>query len=461
MTPRAEGSPPVRAELKALATIAGPLAVALLAEMAMSFTDLAVVGRLGNLELAAVGLAGNIFFSLLFVCMGLVSIVGVHVAEAAAVHDPEHGARSVRQGFWVAFVVSVPATALAWYLGPILRALRQDEAVIVVAEEYLRAVAWCFLPYMWFTVLRNFVSPLARVGAVTVICIGGVALNFGANYVLVFGKFGFPALGVAGSGYATSLVCWAMALALLVYASRCRELRAYPILARLGRIDFRLWRQMLAFGLPVAGGAAVESALFSTVAVLMGVLGPITLAANQIAYNFWGLIYVVPYSLSLAASYRVAHGIARGEPRAARQAGLLAMVGGAGYAMVVAGFIWIAPQSVVGLYLDADSAGNAEVVSLAVALLGLLAVFQLMDGAQVIAAGALRGLKDTALPLFAGILGYWVVGLGSGYWLAFRLGYGARGLWWGLAMGLAVAATLLTSRFLVLSRRGQAGGSSS
>lgn len=439
-------------EARALLIVAAPLSAAHLAEMAMGFTDMAVVGRLGSLELAAVGLSANILFGFLFVCTGLVSIVGVLVSEAEAAGQRERAGHAVRQGLWVALAVSLPATWVGWNMAPLLRLFGQEEAVVVLAEQYTRAAVWCFLPYMWFTTLRNFVAALARAGSVLVISVAAVALNLGANYVLVFGKLGFPALGVAGSGYASSIVTWGMFVALLGYCVRERGLSAYRVLAKLGRIDLRLCRTMLRLGLPVSGMWAVDTVLFSTVAILMGWLGAATLAANQIAYSFWNLVIVVPWGLTLAATYRVAHGVGRRDVGAARRAGFIAMGAGGAYMIPVGLAMWLLPEAIAAIYLDTGDPANAEVLAVARGLLSIAAVFLVVDGVQLIAAGALRGLKDTAVPFAIGLVGYWLIGLAGGYLLAFEAGYGAFGLWWGLAAGLGAAAVPLVWRFHRLTR---------
>ncbi|HLB79182.1 MAG TPA: MATE family efflux transporter [Dongiaceae bacterium] len=443
----AGAKPTPSTELRALLRITAPLAAAYLAEMAMSFTDMAIVGRLGSVELAAVGLAANLLVSVLFICMGVVSIVGVLVAQAHGAGDDAAAGRGLRQGLWVATALSVPQMALGWYMAPLLRLTGQEEAVVLLAEQYLRGLIWCILPYMWFTVLRNFVSALARPGAIMVITVAAVGLNLAACYTLVFGKFGFPALGVAGAGYGTALVSWVMFAALALHVVRAPGFRAYRPFGALGRLDPPLLRQILRLGTPVAGLMAVEAGLFSAVAVLMGLFGATALAAHQVAASFASLVFMVPMALGQAATIRVAHGLGRGSVAAARQAGRLGIVAVALFMAVMAVVMWTAPEAIVSLFLDTADPENAKVLALAAVLLGIAAVFQIVDGVQVIAAGALRGLKDTTAPLLVGLLGYWGVGLTAGWLLAFPFGLAGPGLWLGVAFGLAVAAVLLSWRF--------------
>lgn len=440
-------------EFGALVAVTAPLAISYIAEMAMSFTDTVVVGRLGSLELGAVGLTATIFFSLLLACMGVISMVGVFAAEAHAQDDREAVADSVRQGYWVSLLLTLPAMALAWHLAPILAWLGQDPAIIPFAEAYVRAVMWCFLPYLWITVLRGFLTALSHTAPIMAITIAMVALNLGANYVFVFGHFGFPALGVAGSGLATSLVCWVMLGALVLYIEISGRFRAYGVTRRLTTVRPKTIARMLRLGLPAAGMNAAETTMFSTIAVLMGILGTVELAANQIASTFLSILFMVPMALGHAASTRVAYCRGLGDAALARRAGLIAIVATVAYMLVVALVIWAMPGLIARIFLDTAQAGNAAVIELTVTLLLIAAISQVSDGVQTVAAGALRGLGDTNWPFVFSLVGFNVVGLGSGALLAFSLGLGARGLWLGLALGLTVSAAVFTWRFHRLSRQ--------
>lgn len=448
--PRTDGN--LANELGALIAVTAPLAVSYIAEMAMSFTDTVVVGRLGSLQLAAVGLTATIFFSILLACMGVISMVGVFAAEAHAKDDRAAVADSVRQGYWVSLLLAVPAMALSWHLGPILVWLGQDPAVIPFAEAYVRAVMWSFLPYLWITVLRGFLTALSRTAPIMVITIAMVALNLAVNYLLVFGHFGFPALGVAGSGYATSIVCWTMLGALLLHIEMSRRFRGYGLTRGLLAINPDSMGRMLRLGLPAAGMVLAETGMFSAIAVLMGILGTVELAANQIASTFLSILFMIPMALGHAASTRVAYGIGLGDAGFARRAGLIAIGATVVYMILVAVLVWSMPELIARIFLDAREADNVAVIELTVALLVIAAVSQVSDGVQAVAAGALRGLGDTRWPFVFSLVGFNVVGLGSGAYFAFSLGWGAQGLWIGLALGLTVSAAVFTWRFHRLSR---------
>lgn len=446
------GLPGLRREAGALLVITVPLAAAYIAEMAMNVSDTVIVGRLGSVELAAVGLTAGLYFSLLFICFGLVTMVGVMAAQAHGAGDRDGVTRAVRQGMWVALAVSVPAMALGWHMAPLLRLLGQEEQVVAQADRYIRPLVWCFLPYMWFTVLRNFVTALSRAGSITVITVASVGVNVVAVYLLVFGKLGLPALGVAGAGYGTSLVCWLMFLALAVHVVRAPFFRPYRVFSDPLRIEPAVIGEIVRLGLPVAGISAVEVAMFAGIQILMGWFGAAVLAANQIAYSFVNIVFMIPFSIGQAATIRVAQGVGAGSMEAARRAGWLGIAIGAAYTIVAGVLMWTLARPIATLYLDPQDPAYDAVLSLATVLLGLAGLFHVVDGTQVIAAGALRGLKDTRTPFLIGAIGYWVIGFCGGYVLAFPAGFGPLGLWWGMAAGLAVAALLLTVRFHARTR---------
>jgi MATE family multidrug resistance protein len=271
----------VKEEVRALTAIAVPLGITFMAEVAMGFTDTIVVAQLGATHLAAIGLGANVLFGFLFVCLGFVTLVTVLVPEADAAGDEARAGLAARQGLWVAVLVSVPATWIGWNLAPILRFLGQEESVVLLTEQWMRAAVWSFLPYMWFTALRHFLAGVGRAKVVTVVAIAAVGVNAGANYVLVFGELGFPRLGIAGSGYASTIVCWAMFAGTLAYGCLAGRVRRFSLLAG-PWIDLAVCRQMIRLGVSFAGFSAAEMSLFIAVTLLMGVIGEAGRAAHPI-----------------------------------------------------------------------------------------------------------------------------------------------------------------------------------
>ncbi|MDX1424608.1 MAG: MATE family efflux transporter [Kiloniellales bacterium] len=443
----------LRAETRSLLAIAAPLAAAYLAEIAMMITDMVIVGRLGSVPLAAVGLASNLVIEILVFSMAIVSIVAVLVAQAVGGGEAGSGTHHVRQGLWVASALSVPGMALGWNLPALLALTGQEPPVLAYAERYLQAVVWCIAPSLWFVVLRGFVAALSRAQSVMVITVAAVGLNAALSYGLVFGVAGLPALGVAGAGWATTIVCWVMFAALAWHVGLGPRFRGYRLFAGLGRLDQAACRQILRLGLPLGGLALMEGGLFAVTAILMGVIGAAALAANQVVITVVATTFVVAMALGEAAAIRVAHGVGAGEPARAQRAGLLGIALGVVFMASAAVVLLAAPEALTGLFLDPEDPANRAAVELTATLFVIAALFQVSDGVQAIASRALRGLRDTFAPMWIAGLGYWGLGIPGGYLLGFVAGYGAAGLWWGLALGLSATAAMLTWRFLRLSWR--------
>ncbi len=439
-------------ELPAILRISGPLAAAYLAEIAMGITDMLFVGRLGSVELAGVGLASSVMFEILIVGVGLLSIVAVLAAEARGANDPEGVRHAVRQGFLVALVIGVPGTVVAFYLAPLLAMTGQEPRVIDFAERYLHAAAWSIIPYLLFVVLRSFVCALSRAGSVMVVTVTAIAVNAVFTFGLVFGKLGMPALGVAGAGWATAITVWMMVAALVIHTLTSRHFRHFYLYTGGLRVDPSILKEIFRLGAPIAGISLLESGMFVAVSIFMGVLGASWLAANQIMFNVIAVGFMIALAVGEATGVRVAHGVGASSPHGVRAAALTGIGVGTAVMVMSASLLWLFPRQIVSVFLDVNDPGNVEVVEHAVVLAGIAAVFQLFDGLQAVASRALRGLKDTLVPMWIASIGYWVLGMLSGLVLCFAMGYGARGLWWGLALGLTVTALALVWRLVARTR---------
>ncbi len=442
-----------RTEFKQTMLLAGPVVVSMLSQNAMGFIDTVMVGRLGSEALAAVALGNTIYFFLMVVCMGVVLAVGPMVSQAYGAGLREPVERSVRQGLWLGLMLSVPAFFIIRSMGPALVYMGQDPATVARTEGYLHAVSWGYLPMLWFIALRSFVEGISRPWPVTAIAFMGVGLNIAANYVLMFGKLGFPALGLVGTGWATAFVMWFMFGALTLYVNTNTSLRTYRIFTGIRRPDPHYFRELIQIGWPVGVSQGLESGLFMVTALLMGLVGTTALASHQIAIQTASFTFMVPLGVGIAASVRVGQSVGRSDASGARRAGIAGMILSVLFMAGSACVLWLAPEWVVRLYLDPALPQNAEVTALAAGLLSVAAVFQVFDGAQVAAGGALRGLKDTRVPMLIGFVAYWPIGLSVGVYLGFARGMGAAGLWWGLVLGLSTAAVLLIWRFARLTAR--------
>jgi MATE family multidrug resistance protein len=431
-------------EIRHLSALAVPLVLAQMAQMSMGFVDTLMVGRLGKADLAGIALGSTVFFFVLTVFMGVVLAVGPMVAQAQGAGDRAAAGRAVRQGLWLSLGLSVLAVTLFWQASPLLLALGQERETAMLAGAYLKAMAWGFPAALGFVVLRSFLEGIARPKAIMVIAFFGVGLNILANHALMFGRWGFPELGLVGTGYASAIVYWTMfALGALYIQLR---LSSWRLFASLRRPDPATLREIVAIGLPIGLTLGFETGLFSATALLMGLLGQVPLAAHQIAIQTAAFTFMIPLGMSIAISVRVGQAAGRRDLVAVRRSAAVGIALSLAVMVVTALTFWLAPWLIVGLYLDLNDPANLEVAALAVTFLGFAAMFQLFDGLQVSALGALRGLKDTRWPMFITLVAYWLVGLGSGVALAFGLGLGGRGLWLGLVLGLAAAGILLLAR---------------
>lgn len=441
-------------ETRALLALSGPIVLTNLGQVAIQTTDVIMIGRLGPEPLAASVLGVNVIFVLLLFAIGVVTATAPMIAQDLgrkrfAVREPR---RTVRQGFWVALALGVPAWILLWHITALLHLLGQDPVLIEAAEPYVHASMWGLVPALWFVGLRNFISALERPRAGMVIMLIGIAFNALADYGLIFGSFGLPPLGLFGAGIATACTNIFLCAGLLAFVLIDRRFRRYRLLGRLWRPDWPRFLEILWIGAPIGITLTFEVGLFAAAGFLMGLISVSELAAHQIALQCAAVTFMVPLGLGQAATVRVGLAAGRADPAGVRRAGLLALALGGAFMSVMAILMLTLPRVIVGIFLDAGDPANAEVVGLAVTFLAIAALFQIFDGAQVIGAGALRGLKDTRWPMVFALFGYWVVGMSTSVGLAFGLGLGGPGIWLGLAAGLAVTAAFLVARFLALQR---------
>ena len=437
----------LRREIKATVVLATPVVATQVAQISMGFVDTVMVGHLSSDALAGIALGNSIFFTTVVVALGVVMAVGPMVSQAVGASDDEGVARSVRQGLWLAVALTIPCMIVVRNAGILLTWMGQDAGTVQLSQSYLRAISWGAFPFLGFVALRSFIEGVSRPRPATLISVAAVALNIGANYILMYGKAGFPALGLVGTGWASTLVFWFMLVALVGVTQASPTFSAYRVFSHLRRPDPHYLREIFRIGWPIGISYGVESGLFMVTALLMGLLGTVALAAHQVAIQCAAFTFMVPLGIGIATSVRVGQAVGRRDPSGAKTAGFVGVGLAAAFMFVAAILFWTLPRQIVGLYLDLDDPSNAEVIALATSLLAVAAVFQIFDGVQVSAGGALRGLKDTRRPMLIGFLSYWVVGLTTGYVIGFRMSGGPVGLWWGLVIGLAVAAILLSVRF--------------
>ena len=446
-------APNWRREVRDTLILTAPIAGGLLAEMGMGVIDYSMSGELGPTALAAAGLGLQLLFTPMFWGMGAIAATGAVGAQAHGAGNAEAVSESMRQGFLMATLLSVPIMIIALVAMPLLPLVNDDaEVVDLVGEIILIGLPWVPLVY-WFTVVRNFVTVMQRPNIVTVCAVAGLPVSFLSNYAFMYGNWGAPKLGAAAVGLTGVIVALLHLAIIVVYVQCVPELRRYRIFARLLHIDRKMMTELFEVGIPIAMAYLFETGLFFAVTLLMGVISTDALAAHNVVLNVCAMTFMIPYALSQAATVRVGYAVGAGEPEAARRAGYVAVWLGVGWMMLAAATMLSVPGFLTSIYLNLADPANASATQLAASLFVIAAIFQIVDGLQVTTQGALRGLKDTTVPMILCGLGYWVFGLGSGVTMGFLLGFGAKGLWWGLAVGLAVSATLLFLRWRRLSGR--------
>lgn len=427
------------------ARLAAPLAIAQLSQMAMGVTDTILLGSLGADALAAGGLGASTFFVVVTLLQGILSSVSVTVANARGARADHRVPHIYWSGLVLSALLAVPAFVLLSFSQPILLAFGEPAGLARDVGAYTGVLRWASLgSLIGVGMMRAFLPAIGAARRLLWISIASVGVNAVLNYGLIHGAYGLPRLGLLGSATATTITVWSTAIALVALLHGRAHYRRFVTAAR---PNVPIMSELFGIGWPVAITYGVESTLFLATGLMIGLLGETQLAAHQIALNVSSVTFMVPLAIGQAANVRVGYWLGAGQPVAARHAGFVAIGLGVAF-MSLSGLVMIvAPQAIVRLYLRLDDPANARTIAIAASLLGVAAIFQVVDGVQAISSGCLRGLKDTRIPMLAAAFGYWGIGFPTGYLLAFHAGLGARGLWWGLAAGLASVAMLMALRF--------------
>ena len=452
---------PWRVEIRAMVALALPLILANLAQSVIHATDLIFLGRLGPDALAAGSLGINLYVPFLLFGMGLIAAVAPMVAaeRGRKAHSVRDIRRTVRQGMWLAVTLCIPFWIILWNAEPILLAMGQDPELSRQATNFIRILQWGLLPAFLQLALRNFVSAIERPGWGTVVLFGAVFINALLGWALIFGHLGMPKLGLEGAALASALANLFLFVGLALVVLQLHPFRRYALFGRFWRADWKRYRELAALGLPIAITLTFEVTVFAAAVFLMGLIDRASIAAHAIALQIAAFSFMVPMGIGQAATVRVGLGYGARDRSAIHRSGWLALAMGVGFMACMALTLILIPHTLVGIFIDVADAKNAEVVGLAVGFLGVAALFQIVDGAQVVGAGVLRGLQDTRWPMIYAAIGYWVIGIGIGVALAFPLGMRGLGVWYGLAAGLAFVAVVLVIRWMQRERLGLLGDS--
>lgn len=443
----------IRHEVREFFKLAVPLASAQVAQSATGFADTVMMGRIGSEVLAAGGLASIIFLSILTMAGGMVMGVSPLIAEAFGAGQESRIEQLARQGLWLSVIVAIPMMILTGHLDTWLIHTGQTETTIRLANTYLDIMLWGLFPAIGFASLRATVAALSQARPVMIIVVSGTLFNVVWNYILAFGKFGFPQMGIAGLALASVLALWGMFLALALYVFL--NLKQYRIFQDLHRVKPRILRELAWVGIPIGLFSGLETGFFMVTTFWMGLLGTEALAAHQIVFQTIVVVFMVPLGISYATTVRVGQWLGRGDRAAMQQAALVSTGITTLFMLGMSIAFLVFPKQIIGIYLDTNNPDNAGIVAVALPLLIIAAIAQVLDGVQKAVYGSLQGLQDTQVPMLLNVLGYWGIGLSMGYGLGFYFKLGSVGLWIGQSIAIAVVAGLFIRRLRRLMKSAQ------
>jgi MATE family multidrug resistance protein len=437
------------AQAKALLRLGGPLIVNNLAVAGMHFADAVMAGSIGARELAAVAVGGSFWFLGFTVCLGILMAISPIVARHFGAGDYDLIGRYTRQGMYLAVMMGVPLILLGQFAAaPLLEKFGIDPEFRDLTVGYVRAIMYGAPGIFVFLALRFTTEGVGHMRPIMFTSVFALICNVFLNYVLMFGHFGAPAMGAVGCGYASAISMWIVMFALAGYMIFNRHYRQFHIFSRISPMRLDVFREIIVLGVPIAITITAEAGLFSAVSILMGTRGTEITAAHQIAINFSSTTFMVPLALSGATTVLVGQLLGAGEMRQARLTGWVGVLLCAGFMTVSAAFLLVFRDSVVAIYTD-----DPAVTGIAVSLLLMAAIFQIADGVQIGSAAALRGYKDTSVPMAVNLFAFWVLAFPLAYLAAITYQAPPNYIWAGFVVGLGVAAILLTWRYHRLSTR--------
>ena len=440
-------------ELAQTIRLAAPMALTQLSQIAMMTTDLAFIGRLGGEAVAAAALAGTVYWVSFTFGMGLMSAVAPLAAQAYGAGQAPLVRRALSAGLLTALIVALPTMAFPLRGEQILLDPGQAPIAAHLAQQYLFGLAWGVAPALWFIAIRGFMGAVNRPEPVLWITLAAIPANALLVYLLIYGEAGLPRLGLFGAGLATTLVNFGTFIAGTWLAVHREPFTDYRVLTRFWRLDWSLTKQLVLIGAPISFALLLEFGLFSAAALLMGRISTTAIAAHQIALQVAAILFMIPYGIGLAATVRVGHAVGRNDPAGARRAGIVAMLLGIALGALLTIVEVVSRFAIARFFLGAGLTDADATVELAATLLLVGATFFVTDGLQTIAAGALRGMNDTSVPLSFAAVSYWLIGFPLCCWLGLFTPLGPVGIWIGLSIGTFVYGMLLVCRFRLLARR--------
>lgn len=437
--------------LRAILALGLPLIGSLLAQMSMGLVDTVMLGWYDVEALAGQVLGSAFFFILYLFGAGFAWAVMPLVAASSEAGDTTHLRRVTRMGLWISLLMAAAVLPLMLFSAPILKALGQDPRLADIAQTYLRVAGWGIFPGLLAMVLRSYFTALEHPRVVLWVTLLGAAVNAALNYLLIFGNFGAPELGVRGAALASASV---FGLTFLVMAAiAVARFPDHRLFVRFWRPDWQVFSQVARMGLQIGLTMLAEAGLFSASTLIMGMIGTVPLVAHGIALQIISVFFMVHLGLSNAATVRAGRALGRGDEAGLRLGAAMVLALSGGFALITAAMFLAVPGRLIGLFLAPDEPLRLEILAIGRRLLVVAALFQLVDAAQVMALGLLRGVQDTRAPMVYAVVSYWLIGAPLSWGLGVALGWGGIGVWLGLTAGLAVAAVLMQGRFWLRSAR--------
>ena len=425
--------------------LAVPVVFAELGWMAMGVVDTLMVGPLGPAAIGAVGVGSSLFTAIVIFAIGLLLGLDTLVSQAFGGGRLEDCHRWLLHGIAMSVVVALPASLVLYALSILLSRWGLDSAVLPLTQPYLQILTWSVVPLVFYATFRRYLQGMHVVQPVMIALVAANVINAVMNWVLIYGHFGAPAMGVRGSAWATVIARVAMAVYLFIVIVVRERGRRPGLFETPLRIDRARMQRLIALGFPAAGQITLEVGVFAAATALAGRLAPTSLASHQIALNIAACAFMVPLGVASAGAVRVGHAIGRRDVFAAERAGWTALLFGATFMACTALLFVLVPRVLIGAFTT-----DPGVLAIGSSLLFVAAVFQLFDGIQGVATGVLRGLGDTRTPMLWNLVAHWFIGLPLGYALCFVIGIGVAGLWWGLSTGLIICGVALS---IVWTRR--------
>lgn len=423
-----------------------PVIAAQLLQMSMNFVDTVMAGNLSAEALAAVAVGGAVFIPFIMLAAGIMMAITPIVAQLYGARNIQEIGINARQGLWLSQLLAIPVFFAIRNLGIVMELLDVTQELIPVAIGYLQAISWGIFPLCAYMALRFFNEGMSVTRPSMYFALIGVLVNIPANYILMYGKLGFPQLGAVGCGYASSIVGLVMFLGMLIFTMNHKPYRRFEIFSSFKKPEWSYLKEILRVGVPIGLSSTMEVTMFALVSLLMGSLSAVAVAGHQVAINFSAMTFMVPFGLSTAITTRVGNAIGKKSIHEARRRGFVGITLSTFFMSLTAIIMFTIPDLITSIYTQ-----NEAVQQVAISLLYMAAIFQISDGLQVSSYGALRGLKDTTVPMYVNLFAYWVVGLPLGYYLGITLNFGPQGLWMGLIAGLTVAAIFHNMRFFMMT----------